>query len=151
MFGNTERSTDSEMDARSGYLACFGFAAAASLARLARLSAASLAAAPRSRSGFGFRITARVPRSPLSCDNYNCGDNDLIDYYDGLENAYARNFEAKSAASAANAPYVEAVGIAGAGEARERAARFRRFANRMRGLGRGNAQRAKRTDRRSQR
>ena len=71
----------------------------------------------------------------VRCENgYNCGDNGIINYFDGLEDALARSDEARSAASAANASYVEAVGIAGASEARERAARFRRFANRTRGV-----------------
>ena len=81
----------------------------------------------------------------VNCDNFNCGDNDLVDHFDGLEDAYARSFEALSALSAANASYVEAVGIAGAGEARERAARFRRFANRMRGLGGGSSDMVRRS------
>ncbi len=68
----------------------------------------------------------------------NCGDNGGIVYFDGVADARARSFEARSALSAANASCVEAVGIAGAGDARERAARLRRFANRMRGL-RGNS------------
>ena len=74
-----------------------------------------------------------------SCQNgyYRCDASGNAPYYDGLENAYARNFEARAAASTANAAYVEAVGISGAAEARERAARRRRFANRMRGLVRG--------------
>ena len=76
----------------------------------------------------------------IACDNgYNCGDNELIVYFDGLEDAYAIQIEVLSAVSAANASYVEAVGIAGAAEARERAARFQRFSNRMRGLGGNNS------------
>ena len=76
----------------------------------------------------------------VRCYNgYNCRDNDLVDYFDGLADAYARDFEIRSATSAANASYVEAVGIAGAAEARERAARYRRFANRMRGLDGGDS------------
>ncbi len=56
----------------------------------------------------------------------------------GLAAAYARSWEARSGLSAANAAYVEAVGITGAAGARARTARFRRLADRMRGL-RGNS------------
>ena len=79
----------------------------------------------------------------VRCDNgYRCdtdgrGDAGVV-YFDGLVAAYARGWEARSRLSAANATYVEAVGIAGADEARERAARFRRYAIRMRRL-RGNS------------
>ena len=73
----------------------------------------------------------------VDCENFNC-DNGRLIYFDGVEDARARSYEADSAVSAAIASYVEAVGIAGAAEARERAALFRRFANRMRGL-RGNS------------
>ena len=53
----------------------------------------------------------------VNCDNFNCGDNDLLEYFDGAEDALARTFEANAALSAANASYVEAVGIAGAADA----------------------------------
>lgn len=79
----------------------------------------------------------------VRCDNgYPCGTdargNTGVVYFDGLVDAYARVFDAQSRLSAANAAYVEAVGIAGAAEARERAARFGRYANRIRRL-RGNS------------
>ena len=79
----------------------------------------------------------------VRCDNgYRCDTDDRgntgVIYFDGLVAAYARAWRARSALSAANAAYVEAVGIAGAAEARERAARFRRYASRMRRL-RGNS------------
>jgi len=75
----------------------------------------------------------------VRCDNgYHCDTDDRgrtgVVYFDGLVAAYARVWEARSRLSAANAAYVEAVGIAGAAEARERAARFRRYADRMRRL-----------------
>ena len=79
----------------------------------------------------------------VRCDNgYRCetdarGNTGVV-YFDGLVSAYARVWEARSGLSAANAAYVEAVGIAGAAEAHERAARFRRYAVRMRRL-RGNS------------
>ena len=79
----------------------------------------------------------------VRCDNgYRCetdrrGNTGLV-YFDGLVAAYARAWRARSGLSAANAAYVEAVGIAGAADARERAARFRRYASRIRRL-RGNS------------
>ena len=100
-------------------------------------------AADRARDAADARVHAADEQANavrVNCDNgYNCGGDVSIVYFDGLEDAYARSFEAKSAISAANASYVEAVGIAGAAEARERAARLRRFANRMRGLGGGSS------------
>ena len=79
----------------------------------------------------------------VRCDNgYRCvtdrrGNTGLV-YFDGLLTAYARAWRARSGLSAANAAYIEAVGIAGAADARERAARFRRYASRIRRL-RGNS------------
>ncbi len=71
------------------------------------------------------------------CDTDRRGNTGVV-YFDGLADAYARAWEARSRLSAANAAYVEAVGMAGADEARERAARFRRYAIRMPRL-RGNS------------
>ena len=81
-----------------------------------------------------------------SCENgyYRCDASGNAPYYDGLESVYARDFEVEAMASTANAAYVEAVGISGAAEARERAARLRRYANRMRGL-RGDDNRSRRS------
>ena len=79
----------------------------------------------------------------VRCDNgYRCetdarGNTGVV-YFDGLVAAYARVWEARSGLSAANAAYLDAVGIAGAAEARARTARFRRYAVRMRRL-RGNS------------
>ena len=75
----------------------------------------------------------------VRCDNgYRCDTDDRgnsgVVYFHGLVAAYAGSWEARSGLSAANAAYVEAVRIAGAAEARERAARFRRYADRMRRL-----------------
>ena len=70
-----------------------------------------------------------------TCDNgYRCGNDNLLAYFVGIEDARARDIDAKAAVSTATAAYVEAVGTAGAAEARERAARLRRYANRMRGV-----------------
>ena len=79
----------------------------------------------------------------VRCDNgYPCSTNERgntgVVYFDGLVAAYARVWEARSGLSATNAAYLEAVGIAGAAEARARTARFRRYAVRMRRL-RGNS------------
>ena len=79
----------------------------------------------------------------VRCDNgYPCSTDERgntgVVYFDGLVAAYARVWEARSGLSATNAAYVEAVGIAGAAEARARIARFRRYAVRMRRL-RGNS------------
>ena len=94
------------------------------------------------RSAAAARLDAAVSERravAVRCDNgYYCTSPDAdgvgpVDYFDGLEDAYATSFEAVSAVSAANAAYVEALGMA-PGEARERAARLRHFADRMRGL-----------------
>ena len=70
----------------------------------------------------------------------------LVRYHGAVRNSIARHcpnlsctasvgwFENLVTESTANAAYLDVVGIPGAGEARERAARYRRFANRMRGL-----------------
>ena len=86
---------------------------------------------------------SEVDALAVRCDNdYPCDTDERgntgVVYFDGLVAAYARVWRARSRLSAANAAYVEAVGIAGAVEARERAARFRRYAIRMRRL-RGNS------------
>lgn len=88
-------------------------------------------------------VLREVDSLAVRCDNgYRCDTDDRgntgVVYFDGLVAAYARVWEARSGLSAANVAYVDAVGIAGAAEARERAARFRRYANRMRRL-RGNS------------
>ena len=86
---------------------------------------------------------SEVDAFAVRCDNgYPCetdarGNTGLV-YFDGLVAAYARAWQARSGLSVANAAYVEAVGIAGAAEARERAARFGRYASRIRRL-RGNS------------
>ncbi len=82
---------------------------------------------------------SEVDALAVRCDNgYRCDTDDRgntgVVYFDGLVAAYGRVWEARSRLSAATAAYVEAVGIAGAAEARERAARFRRYADRMRRL-----------------
>ena len=98
----------------------------------------TFAAADRARDAAGQRFEAAMGEAAslaVRCDNgYSCGGDNRLDYSDDLVAAYARNFEALSAMMAANADYVEAVGISGADAGRARAARLRRFANRMRGL-----------------
>ncbi len=71
----------------------------------------------------------------VTCGNgYPC-TNGRIDPFDGFAAAFAAHFELLAAVSAANAAYVDAVGVPGADEARARAARIRGLATRMRGLG----------------
>ena len=71
----------------------------------------------------------------VTCSNgYPCTDG-RIDPFDGFAAAFAAHFELLAAVSAANAAYVDAVGISGADEAGARAARIRRLAARMRDLG----------------
>ena len=71
----------------------------------------------------------------VTCGNgYPC-TNGRIDPFDGFAAAFAAHFELLAAVSAANAAYVDAVGVPGADEARDRAARIRGLAARMRGLG----------------
>ena len=71
----------------------------------------------------------------VTCDNgYPC-TNGRSDPFDGFAAAFAAHFELLAAVSAANAAYVDAVGVPGAGEARARAARIRGLAARMRDLG----------------
>ena len=84
-------------------------------------------------------VLSEVDALAVRCDNgYRCDTDDRgntgVIYFEGLVAAYAGVWEARSGLSAANAAYVEAVGIGGAVEARERAARFRRYADRMRDL-----------------
>ena len=119
-----------------------GVVAAAERARNA------FAAADRARDAAGQRYEAAVADAAslaVRCDNgYRCGGGGRIDYSDDLVAAYARSIEALSAMLAAQAGYVETVGIAGADAGRERAARLRRFANRMRGLQGGDDEAAQR-------
>ena len=97
----------------------------------------AFAAADRARDAAAARYHAAFEQAvavAVNCNNFNCNENNRINYFDGIEDSYARASEVLSAASAANATYIEAVGIPGAGEARERAARYRRIANRHRGI-----------------
>ena len=95
----------------------------------------AFAAADRARDAANARFNAAVRVIP-TCNNggfrCNADGTETIGYYDGLEDAYTRTNDAQSALSAANASYLEVVGMPGA-EARERAARYRRIANRHRG------------------
>ena len=71
----------------------------------------------------------------VTCDNgYPC-TNDRVDPFDGFAAAFAAHFELIAAVSAANAVYIDAVGIPGADAARARAVRIRGLAARMRDLG----------------
>ena len=71
----------------------------------------------------------------VTCDNgYPC-TNDRVDPFEGFTTAFAVHFELIAAVSAANAVYVDAVGVPGADAARARAARIRGLAARMRAPG----------------
>ena len=71
----------------------------------------------------------------VTCTNgYPC-TNGRVDPFDGFAAAFAAHFELIADVSAANAVYVDAVGIPGAGAARARAVRLRGLASRMRDLG----------------
>ena len=71
----------------------------------------------------------------VTCTNgYPC-TNGRVDPFDGFAAAFAAHFELIADVSAANAAYVDAVGIPGAGAARARAVRLRGLASRMRDLG----------------
>lgn len=71
----------------------------------------------------------------ITCTNgYPC-TNGRVDPFDGFAAAFAAHFELIADVSAANALYVDAVGIPGAGAARARAVRLRGLASRMRDLG----------------
>ena len=101
------------------------------------LSAFNTGARVRDATYARYQATLReVDALAVRCDNgYPCDTdargNTGVVYFDGLVHAYARVWEARSRLSAANAAYVEAVGIRGADEARERAARFLRYAVRI--------------------
>ena len=70
----------------------------------------------------------------VTCDNgYPCTNNRL-DRFEGLADALVRHLQLLAGVSFANAAYVEAVGVAGADEARERGSRIRRLAARMRNV-----------------
>lgn len=125
--GEMLRATRGILDAAEGALSAFKASAQARDGAYARYLAA----------------LREVDALAVRCDNgYPCGTdargNTGVVYFNGLVSAYARVWEARSRLSAANAAYVEAVGIAGAAEARGRAARFRRYAIRMPRL-RGNS------------
>ena len=137
-------------------LAIAGLETAAGRGEVIRAARGILDAAESARSAFNAGAQVRdgayarylaalreVDALAVRCDNgYPCDTdrrgNTGVVYFDGLGDAYSRVWEARSDLSAANAAYVEAVGIAGADEARERAARFRRYAIRMPRL-RGNS------------
>ena len=70
----------------------------------------------------------------VTCDNgYPC-TNGRLDRFEGLADALVRHLQLIAAVSFANAAYVEAVGVAGADEARERGTRIRRLASRLRNV-----------------
>ena len=98
---------------------------------------AAFAAADRARdaAAAGYRAAYREALAgAVTCENgYPC-TNGRIDPFDGVTAAFASHFELIAAVSAANAVYVDAVGIAGGDAARAGAARVRGLAARMRDL-----------------
>ena len=114
---------------------------------LLRAAEQAFAAAPRARAAFaaadrardaaeaGYRAAYRAALAgAVTCENgYPC-TNGRIDPFDGVTAAFASHFELIAAVSAANAVYVDAVGIAGGDAARAGAARVRGLAARMRDL-----------------
>ena len=97
----------------------------------------AFAAADRARDAgaIGYRAAySEALAGAVTCENgYPC-TNGGIDPFDGVTAAFASHFELIAAVSAANAVYVDAVGIAGGDAARTRAARVRGLAARMRDL-----------------
>ena len=112
-----------------------------------RAAEQAFTAAPRARAAFAAADRARdaavaghreaygeALAGAVTCENgYPC-TNGRIDSFDGVTAAFASHFELIAAVSAANAVYVDAVGIAGGDAARTRAARVRGLAARMRDL-----------------
>ena len=98
----------------------------------------AFATADRGRDAAADRYSSAVRELSANlvvCENgYRCGENEGVLYFDGWAATEARDFDRGAAASEANVAYIEAVGISGAGEARERAARLLRIGNRTRGL-----------------
>ena len=98
---------------------------------LLRAAEQAIAAAPRARDAFaaadrardaaeaGYRAAYRAALAgAVTCENgYPC-TNGRIDPFDGVTAAFALHFELIAAVSAANAVYVDAVGIAGGDAAR---------------------------------
>ena len=87
----------------------------------------------RDAAAAGYRAAYRgALAGAVTCDNgYPC-TNDRIDPFDGVTVAFAAHLELIAAVSAANAVFVDAVGIPSAATARARAIRTRELAARMR-------------------
>ena len=114
---------------------------------LLRAAEQAFAAAPCARDAFaaadrardvaaaGYRAAySEALAGAVTCENgYPC-TNGRIDPFDGVTAAFASHFELIAAVSAANAVYVDAVGIAGGDAARAGAGRVRGLAARMRDL-----------------
>ena len=109
--------------------------AAEQTAAAAARARAAFAAADRARdaAAAGHRAAYRAALAgAVTCENgYPC-TNGRIDPFDGVTAAFAAHFELIAAVSAANAVYVDAVGVDGAAASRGRAARIRELAVRMR-------------------
>ena len=103
----------------------------------AEQAAGAFSAADRGRDAALVRYRATLREAlagAVTCRNgYPC-TNGRVDPFEGFAAAFAAHFELLAAVSAANAVYVDAVGIPGGGEARDRALRIREIAARMRAL-----------------
>ena len=103
----------------------------------AEQAADAFLAADRARNTAFVRHRAAVGEAlagAVTCRNgYPC-TNGRVDPFEGFADAFATHFELIAAVSAANAVYVDAVGISGADAARDRAVRIRELAARMREL-----------------
>ena len=101
-------------------------------------AAGAFTAADRARDAalLAYRAAYRAALAgAVTCGNgYPCTNN-RVDPFDGFAAAFAAHFELIAAVSAANAFYVDAVGIPGGDAARARSARIRGLAARMRDLG----------------
>ena len=103
----------------------------------AEQAAGAFGAADRARDAALVRHRAALREAlagAVTCRNgYPC-TNGRVDPFEGFAGAFATHFELIAAVSAANAVYVDAVGIPGADAARDRAVRIREIAARMRAL-----------------
>ena len=101
----------------------------------AEQAAGAFGAADRARDAALIRYRAAFREAlagAVTCRNgYPC-TNGRVDLFEGFADAFATHFDLIAAVSAANAVYVDAVGIPGADAARDRAVRIREIAARMR-------------------
>ena len=107
--------------------------AAASAERARRAFAAAERAREAAETRYRNAYAAALAGAVTCANGYPCRDG-RVEPFDGVSAAYAAHFDLIAEVSAANAAYVDAVGMPGAGAARARAARVRELAARMRRL-----------------